>query len=85
MLLGKYCRSYFLVTIYSTGNATSHVGSSVRFTLVPSQIVCVVPIMVILCSNLISNFPVMLLRYFLNDLYMVSIPLLLRVLFLFVH
>ena len=53
--------------------------------LVLPQSMCAVPSVAVSCSTLMSCFPGMLLRYFLNDFEMVPVALIIIFIALFLH
>ena len=73
-LQGIQCCSYSAVTIHAAYNAICNVKSTVLYFYISTlQSMCAVSNMAVFCSSLISCFPRMLLRYFMNDFEMVPV------------
>ena len=71
---GVQCWSYFVVTVHSSYKSSSIIKPIVLYFYVSTfWRICAMPNMVVFCSSLISCFPCMLLRYFLNDYEMVPV------------
>ena len=76
-----YFCSYTIVTVYATCNVIYRDGSLVITTFFG---MCALPT-IVFCSALISRFPVMLLRYFMNDFVIFPVVIITCITFGFVH